>query len=176
MLSNEQRRQIAYSLLDGNLGKESRNHVLHWASTGVISHSYLCFFHEGDEKGMIEVLFDTGRYKPGIGFFWRSETKQQHLESLRRLQLPDGFALDDRLVTPGNIGEVPFFRHDCASPEMMYKQIVNPGTLREQWLKLFETMKDWCQNELKCAMNFYEEERGYPLSCLPHEAFLKLHG
>ena len=118
------------------------------------------FFHEGDEKGMIEVLFDTGRYKPGIGFFWRSETKQQHLESLRRLQLPDGFALDDRLVTPGNIGEVPFFRHDCASPEMMYKQIVNPGTLRGQWLKLFETMKDWCQNELKCAMNFYEEERG----------------
>lgn len=159
MLNNEQRRQIAHSLLSGQLGEGHKNYPRHCAATGVISLSYLCSFHEGDEDGMIEVLFDSGRDRPG-----RSETIQQHLESLKRLQLLDGFALDDRLITPKKIGGVHFFRHDCASPEMMYEQIVAPGALRVQWLELFETMKNWCQNELKCTMNFYGEERGYPLS------------
>ena len=60
MLNNEQRRQIAHSLLSGQLGEGHKNYPRHCAATGVISLSYLCSFHEGDEDGMIEVLFDSG--------------------------------------------------------------------------------------------------------------------
>lgn len=153
-ITEKQKQQIAYCLLD----QPFKPH--HVGKTG-INDSHLCdFYVMGRRTACLAVkCVDTGQKRPCIAF-WFNERKQEFLDKLKGLQLPQKFYLDETNVTSSGSGWVSFCREDCASAAEMYRHIIDPGDQRESWISLRDTLVDWVKGLPDGKVVFFEEETG----------------
>jgi len=129
----------------------------HYGKNGKINDSHLCEFKSNGEWMVVSVRpIDSGRKTPSIGIYFSD--KRKHLQSAKQIGLPDGFHLQEDLITEKSSGWISYGRHGCDAEEMMYQEIVNPGTMVEAWKGLFEALKNWAKKEMGCDPIFYAKE------------------
>ena len=156
-ITEEQKRQIAYGLLD------QPNKPHHFGRTE-INDSHLCDFYVGRRRVACLAVkcVDTGGRRPCIAF-WFYEEKQEFLLKLKDFQLPEEFYLDDTHVTTSEIGWVSFCRNGCTSADDMYRHIIAPGDQRESWISLRDALIEYAKDMFGGRVVFYLEETGYRL-------------
>ena len=153
-ITEEQKRQIAYGLLD------QPNKPHHFGRTG-INDSHLCDFYDGGRRVACLAVkcVDTGGRKPCIAF-WFYERKQEFFRRLKDFQLLQEFYFDDTSFTPSETGWVSFCRNGCTSADDMYRHIIAPGDQRESWISLRDALVEYAKDMLGCRVVFYLEETG----------------
>lgn len=153
-ITEEQKRQIAYALLD------QPNKPHHVGKTG-INDSHLCDFYVGGRRVACLAVkcVDTGKKMPCIAL-WFNEKKEEFLDKLKGLQLPQEFYLDVTNVTPSGSGWVSFCRKGCASADEMYRHMIDPGDKRKSWISLRDTLVDWVKGLSGGNVVFFNEETG----------------
>lgn len=161
-LENDKKREVALKLVTApeHQGNSSKK----------LNDSHLCYFpmtKEYPRKKLNRVLIcakyvDKGKFHqvPGIGVYFEPGGKEQHLPSLRKLVLPEGFALDENSVNmfSSDTGWVVFCKDDCRTFNDMYSQIVKPGNSLAAWKSLYTTLVGWLEEEFKCKARFFDSE------------------
>ena len=77
---------------------------------------------------------------------------------LRTEQLPGNFHLDANCISDKQTGWVPFYRDDCRTADEMYRQIVSPGSARQDWKEMFEWLKAFGREHFGCQEEYYSQE------------------
>ena len=148
---NDRKRAVALKLV--NAPEHQGN------GTGNLNDSHLCYLQPSQKIFICAKYVDVRGGVPGIGIFFGEPVKKQHLASLKKLVLPDGFLLDDHSITPRDTGWVMFCKEDCRRFEDMYSQIVDPGNSFKAWKALYGVLLDWAKNTFPSnQVIFYSRE------------------
>ena len=157
MITSEQKREIAFKLLEGHPGWCPE----HYGKDDGLNDSHLCRFRNTAEDVLISVkCLERGTKKPCIGLFFNSQTKFHHLDDLKKIELPAGFELNEQSASPKQTGWVEFCRAGDCSEEEMYSEIVKSVDSREEWKSLFETLRQWAAGKIG-GESHYGQEKGW---------------
>lgn len=144
-ISNEQKKEIAKTLVKC---------PKHYVRNGRIQDSQLCqFASHGDS---VCIAIKPLRRNPEIAMYFSN--KQSHLESAKKIQLPDGFVLREGNITPNPRGWISFGKTGCVNDSDMYKEIVQPGNELDSWKEMFERLRKWASKEFQCEPTYYQAE------------------
>lgn len=107
----------------------------------ILVDAHLCEFNGGS----FNFKFSTHRGSvPGLGVYIKNGMRRRWEEEFARLDLPNGYRLNDRQPHSSNDngnGWIAFYKDSCRTLDLVYADIVSPGNCVEEWRGLFNFLK-----------------------------------